>query len=322
MQKQGKIPKNLPHVVIDNPKTPDDRLVWINIADAKKKEIEYLRKQYGFDLRHLYASLGKNEAQRPIVEQNGNYLFMILHFPVFAGEIIIAEEIEFFLGHGFVVTIHNGRSQALKSFFNLCKKDGNNLLTFAYESSAVLLYEILGKLIQDCFNLLDQNSIAITHADRMIFEQDEKKVVSQILLLRRNIVNFRKIMQNHKNILKKLLVIQSSIVPRDLITKYYVELIEHTKRIWEILENQKDMIDIFYDTNESMMNKNLSDIMKTLTIFSVIIFPLTMVAGIFGMNTMESMPFVHGPYGFWIILGIMGIVAMFMLLFFKKKRWL
>ncbi len=317
-----KISKNIQIATINNSKTLDEKLEWVNIVNARKKEIEYLRKNYNFELRHLHASLGKAQAQRPIVEQAGPYLFIILHFPVFENNKIIPSEIEFFLGHGYLITIHNGNNPVLKHFFNLCKKDDKSLLTYEYESSAVLLYEILDRLMQDCFALLDKNSIAIAESEKIIFSNKPRQAVAQILLLRRNIANFRKIMQNHKNILKKLAAMHSSLVPEELIRRYYNELIDHSKRIWEILENQKEMIEIFYDTNESLLNNQLNEIMKTLTIFSVIVFPLTLLAGIFGMNTIDSMPLVNHPAGFWIILGMMLISSLIMLIFFKRRHWL
>ncbi len=322
MPNYRKISKNIQIATIDNPKTPEEKLDWINITNAGKKEIEYLRKNYNFKIHHLHAALGRARAQRPAVEEAGPYLFIILHFPIFEKNKIMPAEIEFFLGHGYLITLHNNNNPALKQFFNLCKKDNKSLLTYEYESSAVLLYEIIDRLMQDCFALLDKNSIEIAESEKIIFANQPRQAVAQILLLRRNIANFRKIMQNHKNILKKLANMQSSLVPAELIHRYYSELINHSKRIWEILENQKEMIEIFYDTNESLLNNKLNEIMKTLTIFSVIVFPLTLLAGIFGMNTIDSMPLVNHPFGFWIIVGIMLVSSLTMLMFFKRRHWL
>ena len=142
-----------------------------------------------------------------------------------------------------------------------------------------------------------------------------------ILNIRRNIVNIRKIMQNHKNIFQQLMVMKSSLVDPVAVKKYYASLVDHSKRIWERLDNQKEMIDVLNDTNESLLNDRMSEIMKTLTIFSVIVFPLTLLAAIFGMNA-KYMPFVDDPYGFWVILAIMFIGSLGMLAFFSRKRWL
>lgn len=340
MPKYEKISSNIQKIIIDNPRTANEKLVWVDICDAGKKELEYLRKNYNFDLAHLQASTAKSVAQRPMMAQNENYLFMILHFPVFqlapAGNIklkvktqdqyakycVTAGEIDFFIGNGFLITLHNNNIRTLSEFFNFCKKDSDSLLAYKFESSAILLYELLEKLMLSCFPLLDQNSVEIAKTEEIIFEQEQKKAVSYILSLRHNIINFRKIMQSHKNIIKQLMSIKSGLVPEQKIKPYYNELLNHSKRVWEILENQKEMIEVLNGTNESLLNYRLSDIMKTLTIFSVIVFPLTLFAAIFGMNIEGGMPFVDNSNGFWIIIAIMLMGCLGMLVFFEKKKWL
>ncbi|MFH1427115.1 MAG: magnesium transporter CorA family protein [Patescibacteria group bacterium] len=322
MGKYKKISNNIQEAIIDNPKTPKENLRWLNINNPGKTEIEYIRKKYKFNLKHLQASSAKITAQRPNIEHGENYLFMILHFPVFKDGYIISAEIDFFIGRGFLITLHNNNIKALNDFFNICKKDGGSLLSFQLESSAILLYELLEKLIVSCYKLLDDNSIAIDQVEEIIFLQKQKESATEILNLKRNIINMRKILQNHKNILKKLMEMESSLVPREKIKNYYYKLVEHSKRIWEILENQKEMIEALHATNDSLLNYRISDIMKTLTIFSVIVFPLTLAAAIFGMNTMKGMPFVETENGFWVIIVIMLTGCLGMLLFFEKKKWL
>jgi len=322
MAQYKKISKNIQQITLDNPRTTNDKLVWLNINNTGKDEIEFLRKKYNFKLSQLQASLAKATAQRPMVEQGDSYLFIILHFPIFKEGSIVPAEIEFFIGHGYLITIHNNNIPTLNEFFNVCKKGGDSTLAYQYESSAVLLYEILEKLLLNCYSLLDKNSIRINDAEEIIFAQMQKRAVSSILSLRHNIINFRKIMQNHRNIIRKLTQMKSSIIPSQQIKAYYNKLIDHSKNIWEILEIQKEMIEVLNNTNESLMNYRLSDIMKTLTIFSVIVFPLSLLAAIFGMNVEDGMPFLGVKNGFWIIVAIMIVSCFFMLLFFEKKKWL
>jgi magnesium transporter len=88
-----------------------------------------------------------------------------------------------------------------------------------------------------------------------------------------------------------------------------------------MLDNQREMIEVLNGTNESLLNNKMTSIMKTLTVFSVIVFPLTLLAAIFGMNV-KWMPFVYNDHGFWQILVVMGLLSLMMLAFFKKKKWL
>jgi len=321
MPNYKKVSERIEEAIIDNPRTVNESLKWVNIVNAGKNEIDYLRKNYNFDLSHLRSSASSVLSQRPVVIKDSKYLFLILHFPVFRDGKIFPGEVDFFVGHGFLVSIHNNNLPALNHFFNFGKKSPDSLLSFSLESSAILLYEILGRLINDCYNLLDNNSLAINDVEDLIFSHEQKKAVEKILNLRHNIINIRKIMQNHKNILKQLMDMESSLVDKKAIKKYYENLIEDSKRIWEMLDNQKEMIEVLNNTNESLLNDKMTDIMKTLTIFSVIVFPLTLLAAIFGMNA-KNMPFVDHPLGFWIIIGIMLFGSLIMILFFHKKRWL
>jgi magnesium transporter len=90
--------------------------------------------------------------------------------------------------------------------------------------------------------------------------------------------------------------------------------------VWDALDVQRDTINALHETNASLIDFRINEIMKTLTIFSVVIFPITLLAAIFGMNT-SNMPFVDSAHGFWIIIGIMVASVLGMLTFFKAKKW-
>ena len=322
MAKISKISDKIQEISIDNPKTNGYSLKWLSIANADKKEIDYLRRKFNFNITHLRASIATVFAQRPMVETEKDYVFIILHFPTFKDNKIVPGEIEFFIGHGYLVTLHNGNLKPLNDFFNFCKNNPEQLLSYESESSSTLLYELLSRLIKDCYNILDQNSININEVEEIIFASDQKNAVGKILELRRNIINIRKILQNHANILKHLQDMKSGVVPHESIKKHYEDLEEHSKRIWEVLDLQKEMVEVLNDTNESLLNDKMNIIMKTLTIFSVLVLPLNLLAGIFGMNTIKNMPFIDNPYGFWIILLIMVVGLLLLLSIFTKKRWL
>lgn len=320
MANYKKISERIEELKIDNPKTSPS-LKWVNIINAGKNEIDYLHKNYNFDLVHLKAAAASVSFQRPMIFNGPGYVCLVLHFPAFKDDRIIAAEVDFFIGHGFLITVNNNDLKPLAHFFNLGKKSPDSLLAYELESSAILLYEILGYLMDSCYKLLDKNSLDINEVEDLIFSGRQKAAVRHILNLRHNIINIRKIMQNHKNILKKLMEMQSTLVDKAAMKKYYNDLVDHSKRIWEMLDNQKEMIEVLHNTNTALLNDQMTDIMKTLTIFSVIIFPLTLLAGIFSMKTIDT-PLVNQPYGFWMVIGFMVLCSLGMILFFNKKKWL
>lgn len=173
--------RNIQEVIIDNPRTSNKKVRWLNVTNAGKKEIEYLRKKYGFQISHLQQCSASVFAQRPAIHHYDGYIFLVLHFPIIVDNNVVVTEVDFFIGHGFLVTVHNGNLVALNDFFSLCKKDGEGLLSYRLESSSILLYELMDKLMHGCFPMLDQLSLKTRRVQEMIFQQDSKMAVSEIL---------------------------------------------------------------------------------------------------------------------------------------------
>lgn len=316
------ISKKIKSVIIDNPRDAK-KVKWYNILNPEKKEINFLKKEFAFEDKHLEASLKIISAQRPMIYQGKDYLFVILHFPVLENNRIVPGEIEFFVGHGFLITLHDGKTKALNNFFEYCVQDSIFLESYNLESSAILLYEILEKLIQDSYLLLDKNNIEINEVEQNIFAEKQKIITSQLLTLKRNIINIRRIIQNHKNIMKKLTEMKSSLVPQNQIITYYENLAEHSQRIWEFSEIQKEIIESLHDTSESIMSYKINNIMKTLTVVSVVLMPLNLIASMLGMN-LEPNPLktISGLSDFLLISSVMLFLAIIMVIFFRKKKWL
>jgi magnesium transporter len=322
MSNYKKISDNIQQLVISG--AGGGKIRWLNIANPGKEELSFLRKIkiYDFDFKQLRASSAKMTAQRPMLEQREKYFFIILHFPIFKNGGVVPAEIDFFISHGLLVTLHNNNISALNEFFNTCRKDEKSLLARKLTSSAILLYEIIAKLIGNSFDLIDKNSEKIDEVEKTIFSGSQKKAASQILELNRNIINFRRIINNHKNMLKKIMEMKSKIVSAPKLLSYYYSLIEQTKRLWEFSESQKETIQAMHDTNESMQNSQINSIMKTLTIVSVIFAPLSFIVALLTVSVNKGMPLLETPNGFWLISTGLGILALLMLLFFMRKKWL
>ncbi len=296
-------------------------LTWINITKPAKKEIGYLQKYFDFhplDLEDCLPPL-----QRPKLLEHHNYLFMILQFPVYnrKTKTLKSTEVDFFITPKHLITVHNNELKPLKDFFELCDKDISAQEKYINGDASSLLYEILDRLLNYCFPMLNHISQDIDNIEKEIFTGYEKKMVHKILNTKRNIVNFRKAMQAHKNVIKRLAARIPKFLERPKQKVYFNNLIEYTKDIWDLLQNHKETIDALHDTNESLISFRLNDIMKLLTIISVTLLPINMIASVFGMNT-EYLPLIKLSWGFWSILVIMLVVIAIMLVIFKKKKWL
>lgn len=298
------------------------KLVWTNITEPSEKELQFLQSNFSFhelDLQECPPPI-----QRPKLIDRNRYLFMILQFPVYneKKKRIYASEVDFFISADYIVTVNDGaKLEPLEKFFKDCQTN-ERILGETFENTYVLLYTILDKLLLYCFPILNHVGWDIDEIEKRLFKQFDRHMVREILTIKRNIVNFRKSMQAHKNVLKKLTEKSEKFKTPNTFEPYFAQLIERTKEIWDLLENYKEAINALYETHQSLSSFRLSNIMKTLTIFSVIVFPLTLLAAIFGMNTLGAMPFIDHAFGFWIIIGVMMVGTVGMFFYFKSRKWL
>ena len=119
MKNFEQISKKINLLTIDNPRHPR-KIQWYNITNPGKNEINYLKDKFDFEDKHLQASLSSISAQRPMIFQEEKYFFIILHFPVLDKDRVIPAEIEFFMSHGYLITLHDGNIQTLNDFFEFC----------------------------------------------------------------------------------------------------------------------------------------------------------------------------------------------------------
>lgn len=311
-------------IVLNKIKTiKSEQFTWTHILNPGENEIQYLRSHFSFHPLDLQDCVVV--AQRPKLDVYDQYIFFVLLFPYYdrTSKIIGAGEIDFFLGPDYLITVSDGKHEAVQAFFDSCQQ--NDLIRRKHlTTSAELLSELLRRLQEGIFPMLDHITKDITTIEENIFNGREHQMVRDILNIKRNIANARRIMNAHRAVIKKFMKLEphSGLSLKPDVLARFETIVEHTKEIWEILEIQKDTINAFHDANESLISFKLNDLMKSLTMISVSIFPATLIATLFGMNALSSTPFIHSPYGFWIIVGLILLNFVFFVWWFKQKKWL
>ena len=296
-------------------------LTWINISRVSPEEMKYLEENFHFHQLHLADCL--NPAQRPKLDVGKNYLFIVLTFPIYHRKTrqIISSEVDFFIGTNFLVTVHRNELTPLINFFNLCQISKSQQKKYFTGNPSVLLHKILDCLFSHCDPILETLQSSIDSIEENIFRGYERRMVKEILLVKRNIINFRRIMQAHESVIDKFIAKCELLFSIGQFTPYFLELKEKSGDIWDTLENLYQSIITLEQTNNSLISFRINDIIKILTTISVIILPITLIANIFSMNT-RGIPFIDEPNSFWIVLGLMSIVFISLLIYFKSKKWL
>jgi len=290
---------------------------WINIVDADKAALEVLAKQYGF--HHLAIEDCVLHIEQPKIDDYDDYLFMVFHLPRYikASSRTTALELDVFLNNNLVITIHDGGLKPLNLLFDNLQ---NNKEKLTNERAAYLLYEILNRSFNYCLPMLDKIGAKLDKAEDDLYEDQSRKTLEQISLIAQDIINFRRVIGPQRFFIKDLEVVKSKFITENL-EIYFEDIGDKIDRIWESLNNYKEVCEVLQRTSESMLTQRLNEIMKILTIFSAIMLPLTVITGFYGMNVL-GLPFASHRYASEIILGMLIILIMGMLFYFVKKKWL
>jgi magnesium transporter len=296
-------------------------LTWINVETLEPETVNELRERFGWHPLDVEDVLSKR--QRPKVDEYGDegYLFGVLHFPAYDKSIqrLNAGELDFFLGPDYLVTLPNVELLPVTRLFRRCEEDETFRESLFAKGSGRLLYEVLDDLYDYCFPILDKIGNKLDRIEDDIDERRSEEIVHDISKAKQEIISYRKIVKPQRPALRLLERHIERFLPEDL-ELYFDDLVDASERIWDQLDNFKEVVEALEDTNESVISHRQNDILRILTVFSVILLPLTLISGIFGMNVL--FPGEHTHTAFWAIAGLMVAVILGMVGFFKYKRWL
>jgi magnesium transporter len=296
-------------------------LTWINLERPDPDAVNELRERFGWHPLDVEDVLSKR--QRPKVDDYADegYLFGVLHFPAYDKAIqrLNAAELDFFLGPDYLVTIPNVELLPVTRLFRRCEEDERFREELFGKGSGRLLYEVLDDLYDYCFPILDKIGHKLDTIEDDIDARRSEEIVHDISKAKQEIISYRKIVKPQRPALRLLERHIERFLPENL-ELYFDDLVDASERIWDQLDNFKEVVEALEDTNESVISHRQNDVLRILTVVSVILLPLTLISGIFGMNV--DFPGFGTHEAFWVIVGLMIAVIAAMIAFFKYKRWL
>jgi magnesium transporter len=296
-------------------------LRWVNIERPTPLETAWLEEHFDFHALDLEDVLSRN--QRPKIDEYPNYLFIVLHFPVFDRQVgrLNAGELDIFVGPDFLVTIPNTPLQPVEYLFERCRQKEELRDQLFSKGSGFLLYRVIDDAFDYCFPMLRKIGNKLDAVEDEIFEGRAEEVVRDISNVKQEIINFRKVIRPQRTVLRDLENLKSRfLAPEGDLEIYFDDIGDAHERIWDMLENYKEVVEALEDTNESVLAHRVNDILRVLTSISVIVLPLTLIASIWGMNV--GVPGEGDTADFWVILGAMAVLLIGMLAYFRKRGWL
>jgi len=300
------------------------KLTWVYIEKPSNNEVKFLAQHFTFHPLNLDDILSR--LQRPKIDEYEDHLFIVLHFPVFDKEnrITRPSEVDIFIGENYVVTVHcSANLKPLAEFFRECQINEENRQTYLGRSSAFLLYHILDRLVNYCFPILDKVTESIDDIEDVIFTKAVPETVRQISLIRRDLISFRRVIRPQIAVIETLEREEYPFFKEEQ-EIYFGDIADHTRKIWDGLEDCKEVVDGLTDTSNWLTSHRIQEIMRVLTIVMGILAPCTFLVGVYGMNI--RLPGGTSEMGsgsfltFGIIWSIIAVIGVSIFLYLRRRR--
>ena len=308
------------------PDTPNVEVVeaeglrWINIERPRQIDRAWLEEHFDFHPLDYEDVFSRN--QRPKVDEYEGYLFVVLHFPVFDKRVnrLNGAEIDIFVGPDFLVTLPNEPLQPLNYLFERVRASEEVREDLFNKGAGYLLYKVVDACVDASFPMLRKMGAKLDQLEDDIFEGRSAKIVEEISNAKQEIINFRRVVRPMRAVLRDLERTKQRYLQEDL-DIYFDDITDAAERIWDVLENYKEVAEALEDSNESVLSHRLNESLRVLTAFSVAMLPLTLLASVFGMNV--PLPGQQGsPTEFWVIVALMAATLLGVLLFFRRRGYL
>jgi magnesium transporter len=292
---------------------------WLNLEHPREADREWLEREFGFHPLAIEDVASRN--QRPKLDAYDDYLFIVLHFPVFdkVHDRLLSAEVDVFVGPDFLITLPDQNLPPLTAMFErYTDRESVRMDTFS-KGTGYLLYRIVDTCVDASFPMLRKMGAKLDKLEDDIFEGRSAKIVQELSNAKQEIINFRRVVRPMRAVLRDLERTKQRYLAEEL-DIYFDDITDAAERIWDVLENYKEVAEALESSNESVLSHRLNEGVRVLTAFSVALLPLTLIASIGGMNV--DLPGDESITEFWAIMVTMGAILATILLYFRRKGYL
>lgn len=296
------------------------RTTWINIVKPTQQDIMVLGQAYPYiHPLNLEDLLSPNE--RPKIDEDENYLFVVLHFPLWDPQqrLTRPREVDLILGRGFVISIHDDTLKPMTTLYEMCEQNAIFREDLLGGGASHTFYVIIDRLVDYILPILRKVDANIRDIEERIFTADARQVIQDITLIRRDMIALRRIIRQQVPIVERLEKTEHSIL-HDELEEYFGDIVDHMYRARDIIDENAEIIASLAETADTLASHRINEVMQILTVISVVMLPLTLISSIYGMNV--DLPFGESPNAFILITGSMLLLTLIMLAYFRRRHWL
>ncbi|MDR1792115.1 MAG: magnesium transporter CorA family protein [Bacteroidales bacterium] len=297
------------------------KLKWMHVQHPIDEDLNDLQEKY--DFHPLDIEDCKSYTQRPKVDVYDDYYFIILHFPHFDNlkRFVRTKEVKIFWGRDYIITV--GRSHwVVEDLFNYYKQNPTAISNLIASSSDAVLYNLLNRLINESYLLVNRVGQGIEEVSRELFnKKSERILIEKISIIRRNVIQLNTIFKPQLRVFHKFESgeIKGFEQTEDM-EDYWGNILDVYQKMWDMIEDYGELTYSLSGTFDSMQANRTNETMKVLTLISTLLLPITFVTSLYGMNV--SLPFEGEKHAFWLIMGLCLITVVLLAIYFKKRRLL
>ncbi len=309
----------LPEAVADPEIIEAAGIRWIHIESPRAADRDWLEEHFDFHPLDYEDVFSRN--QRPKLDQYDDYVFIVLHFPLFDKDTsrILTAELDLFMGPDYLITMPNMPLPPLSAMFERYREKDDLREEVFSKGTGYLLYKIVDTGVDASFPMLRKTALKLERLEDDIFEGRSSEIVRDISDTKQEIINFRKIVRPQRAVLRDLERTKQRYLQEEL-EIYFDDISDAAERIWDTLENYKEVIEGLESSNESVLSHQLNDSFRILTAASVVLLPLTLIASVFGMNV--QFPGEGETITFYLILALMAVLLVALVILFRRRGWL
>src|SRR5215213_441194 len=293
-----------------------DTFLWLDLQNPQAHELDLLREEFKF--HPLAIEDATRHYERPKLEAYDNYYFMVFYALGYdrSQRRLAGQPLGLFIGANYIVSVYQGE---ITTIDETIKRWQANAAEFGQDAGA-LLYALLDAIVDDYFPVIDQLAERVEDIEEQIFERFSEDALQEVFSLKRDLLQVRRIVAPERDVLNVLIRREVPIFERNSIL-YLQDVYDHIVRITDSIDTYRDLLSSALDAFLSVQSNRLNQIVKVLTITSIVLMTDALIAGIYGMN-FEFIPGLHSAYGFWDSIIAMVVLSIGLVAFFRWRRWL
>lgn len=296
-----------------------DGVRWVDVRHPTPEDVDRLGQEYG--LHPLVLEDITSRIQRPKIDIYDDYLFVVMQFPIHHKDRRVNEssEVDIVIGGDFFITLHDGTLRPLARMVDSVFESDAMSVKLLTNTPGHLLYEVVDRLVDYLVPIVPRIEERIERIEEMIFEARALETVQEIALVRRDLISMRRILKPQLVLINRCEVGNLPFLD-NAIRDYWGDVSDHLGRTIDSIEEFSEILAGLSDTHDTLISQRMNDIIKTLTIFTAIMLPLTLITGIFGMNV--PLPYQDSVWETWLIIATLLVVMVGMLVLFWRRKWL